>query len=462
MAGLARWVWSRKIWIAAAAMVLLAGIVIENRRGANAWKKAQAAWTGHGRPANYSAMLSDPISDEQNYWMAPIVRRWIPVMGREAGVRFVWDQYEWEELKSLPAETPQSDPDAPSLAKLRALHQSRNGEFQQLLEAARRPGALLGSPEISPRGYSLPETAPLPNFVQVRHVAWFLNHRAQLFLLTRETDQSLGSLEAMSGLIRALESSPPTLVSIMIRGAVAGLGIETIRNGLKEGLWRAVDYPALRAFLNDVDFINPYYRSILAERNSGCELLERFASIPYPQRLQEAFSMGFKESWVTMMLLEGWVRQNQAVISNLIHPYVSCLESKNPRVDSKRLDILFEEISNATSKPTIYNTVARLWIPNFLKASRAVSRHQAMRDMALIALDLENDKIANAVYPASLDDLRPAMLTNVPLDVVSDRPYRYRRTENGGFLLYSVGWNQIDDGGKDSPKNEVDASDWVW
>jgi hypothetical protein len=46
--------------------------------------------------------------------------------------------------------------------------------------------------------------------------------------------------------------------------------------------------------------------------------------------------------------------------------------------------------------------------------------------------------------------------------------YHYRLNADGTFLLYSVGWNQADDGGKvvysqDSPNIiDFDRGDWVW
>ena len=36
----------------------------------------------------------------------------------------------------------------------------------------------------------------------------------------------------------------------------------------------------------------------------------------------------------------------------------------------------------------------------------------------------------------------------------------YRRMGDGKFLLYSVGWNETDDGGTASDK--MDQGDWVW
>ncbi|MEZ6145806.1 MAG: hypothetical protein R3B91_10410 [Planctomycetaceae bacterium] len=51
-------------------------------------------------------------------------------------------------------------------------------------------------------------------------------------------------------------------------------------------------------------------------------------------------------------------------------------------------------------------------------------------------------------FPDSLESLVPEQLDELPIDPYSDELYRYKRTD-GGFLLWSVGPDGFDDGGKD-------------
>jgi hypothetical protein len=43
--------------------------------------------------------------------------------------------------------------------------------------------------------------------------------------------------------------------------------------------------------------------------------------------------------------------------------------------------------------------------------------------------------------------LVPRFITTLPHDIINGQPLKYRRTANGKFVLYSVGWNEKDDGG---------------
>lgn len=51
----------------------------------------------------------------------------------------------------------------------------------------------------------------------------------------------------------------------------------------------------------------------------------------------------------------------------------------------------------------------------------------------------------------------------LPHDLITGEPYKYRPTDDGQFLLYSVGSHEKDDGGKPGKTlfDEKDG-DWVW
>jgi len=69
--------------------------------------------------------------------------------------------------------------------------------------------------------------------------------------------------------------------------------------------------------------------------------------------------------------------------------------------------------------------------------------------------------------PETLSALTPYLPGQLPLDVITGKPMQYKVTEDGQFTLYSVGWNEKDDGGKvvlNQEGNGTDPTqgDWVW
>jgi hypothetical protein len=56
----------------------------------------------------------------------------------------------------------------------------------------------------------------------------------------------------------------------------------------------------------------------------------------------------------------------------------------------------------------------------------------------------------------------------IPNDVITGKPLCYRLESDGTFVLYSVGWNEKDDGGQlglrtgKRPAIDPNQGDWVW
>ncbi len=74
-------------------------------------------------------------------------------------------------------------------------------------------------------------------------------------------------------------------------------------------------------------------------------------------------------------------------------------------------------------------------------------------------------KSHNGAYPVSLDALVPGILSEAPIDPFTGKPLIYRR-EGTGFIVYSLGSNQKDDGGRSTymiTQMVMDKDDdWAW
>ena len=73
---------------------------------------------------------------------------------------------------------------------------------------------------------------------------------------------------------------------------------------------------------------------------------------------------------------------------------------------------------------------------------------EARRRILITAIALERHRGKYGSYPDSLAALSPEFLKTVPVDFMDGQPLRYRLTDDGHFILYSVGLDCVDDGGK--------------
>jgi len=114
-----------------------------------------------------------------------------------------------------------------------------------------------------------------------------------------------------------------------------------------------------------------------------------------------------------------------------------------------------------------YSLFAGVLMPAVARCAQRFARAQSGVDLALIACALERHRLVTGRYPDTLDALTPEFLAKVPPDLITGQPLKYRLTEDGRFLLYSVGWNERDDNGTVGLALRKQASDprkgdWVW
>ena len=86
-------------------------------------------------------------------------------------------------------------------------------------------------------------------------------------------------------------------------------------------------------------------------------------------------------------------------------------------------------------------------MPAVRKVQSAYDRAEQLDRNLRVAFAMAAYHADNGKYPAKLDDLAPKYLAKVPDDVFSGKALIYKPGENG-FLVYSVGVNGQDDGGR--------------
>lgn len=98
-------------------------------------------------------------------------------------------------------------------------------------------------------------------------------------------------------------------------------------------------------------------------------------------------------------------------------------------------------------------------LPAISKLWDRFARSEAETAMARMALALERHLLDHGALPGSLHELVPACLPAVTEDPFSGQPLRYRRLDHG-YVLYSVGPDGVDDGGR--PQDATDKQQKTW
>ena len=112
--------------------------------------------------------------------------------------------------------------------------------------------------------------------------------------------------------------------------------------------------------------------------------------------------------------------------------------------------------------------LSAMMVPNTSKAVQTTVRHETQRRLTVTALALKRYQLRLQRLPEKLDELVPEFLAAVPVDPMDAQPLRYRRESGSEFVLYSVGEDGKDDGGKVTPTVKTAAYeiwsglDFVW
>jgi hypothetical protein len=120
-------------------------------------------------------------------------------------------------------------------------------------------------------------------------------------------------------------------------------------------------------------------------------------------------------------------------------------------------DLQNGNVSDSSSE-VLAKIVLVLMTPAAQKVQNATERTEQTFQNTRLSLALAAHHADHKKYPAKLDDLVPKYLKKVPGDIFSGKSLVYSLTETG-YLLYSVGQNEQDDGGKliwDNPNNRGD------
>ena len=348
-------------------------------------------------------------------------------------------------------------------------------DFNEIRAALKRPYAII------PGDYSVPYLMPIPNFVTMRALAQTLAQRAQCDFLLGKPDDALHEVTLIHDVCRILEKpptgKPETLVEAMINVAISGLYVSTIGDGFKLNAWGEPQIAILQKQLKETELAPYVVAALEAEQASSSHTLENTPA----SKIGELFNMSvvsvasgknkpgiWKKISNPMYLYfkfcpRGWIYQNMVNSVSLVElAYADGVDLKQDTISPSLFDKAMHDVSRSLDRKTTFNIWAQIAIPNFVKVWQTTAYNQTLVNEAQIACALERYHLAHGDYPETLDTLAPQFIAQLPHDIINGQPLHYRRTEHGKFLLYSVGWNETDDGGLPGTLSDVKNGDWVW
>jgi Tfp pilus assembly protein PilE len=231
-----------------------------------------------------------------------------------------------------------------------------------------------------------------------------------------------------------------TLVAALMNVAVVGIYTDVVNQSLKKHLFQEAQLSGLEKQLQQINLF-PFMANAFRQDRAVF-----YYAIKHKMVGKDLSNKTENLRYNNLTAISLW---QQRLIENLDHPQSFIHPSK-----------ILEDPENSEA-------IDRFVLPGYSKALQVFVYNQNLANEAQIACALERYHLAHNEYPDTLDVLAPQFIEKIPRDIIGGEPLHYRRTADGKFLLYSIGWNETDDGGQEAPliqNGGIDYTkgDWVW
>jgi hypothetical protein len=258
----------------------------------------------------------------------------------------------------------------------------------------------------------------------------------------------MADLELMLRLNERLRQEP-FLITHLIGLATWNITLQPIFEGLARHRWSEAQLAELETQIAGEDFLAGYQKAMRGERAFAIGSME------------DLRSGGFR------LMPSAFTYQSELAMAQMIDQFGLPLVDLSRRIVSpagvRKIESLVE------GERIHYNPYKILALNTFPAISKSVSKFaqaQSAADLAQVACALERSRLAHGEFPETLGALEPQYIAALPHDVINGEPLHYRRTEGENYILYSVGWNEKDDGGQIVLTKDVrvdhEKGDWVW
>jgi hypothetical protein len=310
----------------------------------------------------------------------------------------------------------------------------------------------------------------LPHLAVMKRCAQVLQLRALAELQNGQSDLALADIKLLLRLTDSIRTEP-VLISHLVRIAMVNLALQPVWEGLAEHRWSDGQLAELDQELAGLDFLSDYKLAMRGEMVLGQVGMFDYLQ-HHPGKLQSLFSEGDPSSPAPVFTLirlfpNGWFYQNQFHCARpMVEFYLPAADVNQGIFSPTTIRHADTAITAECKRLTPYNFLERLLLPALGNAAKKFASGQNAVNLARVACTLERYRLAHGEYPESLDALLPQFIARLPHDVINGQPLHYGRTSDGQFILYSVGWNETDDGGKVAFNKEgavnINNGDWVW
>jgi hypothetical protein len=310
----------------------------------------------------------------------------------------------------------------------------------------------------------------LPHYLVLQRACRVLELKASAELALQKTEAAFEDVQLMLYLAGSIRDEP-FLMGVMSLSSMLDRSEQIVWEGLAGRHWTEPQLEELERKLKGNAVLTELERGLQAERAAFGETAFRY--IRAHKNVLRSWIASTDDAGRLMYLLagpSGWFYQEQVSYHRLYDARVLAgLEASAARVHPHVIDENRKALEHELQLSSLWRHTgfARLMLGQTSETIQRGALEQNRVDQTLIACALERYRLSNGKFPETLETLIPRFTGQLPLDVCTGRPLKYRLLRDGRFVLYGLGWNESDEGGvvvlkPDGGDTNPDEGDWVW
>jgi hypothetical protein len=363
-----------------------------------------------------------------------------------------YTEWDYERRKSLPrvgeAKLPQrTEPLADETKSLIAAYLSDNQAALELLHKGAKIEHCRYPIDLSQGLYSQADyLANIKKGVILLHLEAVLNAE------DKKPEIVIPSIESMFGISYSLNKEP-LLISQLLNIACKALAVKALERAVNRTEFTDVQLAHLSEKLADTRNFSTLSRAFVGERCIGIAAFER------PSMLIHYFGLpggspgsSTRPVAVAFYSLTGLLEKNAAVYLDLMS---DCIEAYELPLHQRQK--AFRAIEAKVDSLSKIHAFAKLPVEPIPRCVTLELNHIAQLRSAQAALAVQRYRLAAGRLPDALADLVPDYLGTVPLDPFDGNDLRYKKLDTG-FVVYSIGEDGKDDGGRERTSGSARSS----
>ena len=286
--------------------------------------------------------------------------------------------------------------------------------------------------------------APLPPLGDVRQGAKMLKLEAVLHAEKARPQLATDSVTAIFGVARSLDKEP-ILISQLVRISCEALAVSALERVVNRTELTDEQLVKLSQILENADDSAGISRAFAGERCIVVEFLKDPASYnltifsdPPPCSTQ----------LITLCKITGLADTDAMLYIDLMSNYMEVMQLE-PHYRKEAAEAAEAKLKKISKIHVLLHIV----MPSLFRCVTSDLRGIARLQTARVALAIERYRLATGTLPDTLGELTPTYIAIIPKDPFDGKDLRYQKLDTG-FVVYSIGKDGQDDGGKERPSDE--------